>query len=48
MTNLHTKLNELNHVIDITKDKLKSKKISIEDAQYVLLVINKYLDTIEN
>ena len=44
---MSAKLNELLRVIDITQEKLNNKEISIEDAQYVLLIVNKYLDTIE-
>ena len=47
MTNLHTKLYVLTQVIDITKKKLEKKEISIEDAQDVLLIVNKYLSLVE-
>ena len=46
MKNLHTKLNVLENVLDITKKKLKANKITLDDAQYVLLIINKYLDSV--
>lgn len=42
-----TKLNELLDVLCIMDDKVYNKKISIEDAQYALLIINKYLDILE-
>ena len=44
---MSAKLNELLKVIDITQEKLDNKEISLEDAQYVLLIVNEYLDIIE-
>ena len=46
MMNLGTKLNELSKVIDITQEKLENNEISLVDAQYINLVINKYLDIV--
>ena len=44
---MSAKLNELLDVISIAQEKLNNKDISIEDAQYILLIVNKYLSLIE-
>ena len=44
---MSAKLNELLKVVDITQEKLDNNDISLEDAQYVLLIVNKYLSLVE-
>ena len=44
---MSAKLDELLKVIDITQEKVNNNDISIEDAQYILLIVNKYLSLIE-